>query len=417
MRVLAAALIIARRDFVSIVMTPTFLLFLLAPLMMVAFGAIGGISAGQLAQNAGSRERIVAIVPRVEVPAYQAADARLRRVAGGVPRLEILPAETMAAEPQGLATMEGLHDDADVLAVLTGRTAAPEIAERSSGSGAGRYLAALSESIVRQGLGNSALAADQSVARYRLLPTAGPARATQSRLGYIAVFALFMLTLILGGQTVGMLAEEKSNKVIEILAAAVPLESVFFGKLLGMLGVAVLFVGFWVSLIGGGMALAAAQMPADFAGAAALTPAVGWPMFILLGILYFFAAFLLLGAVFLGVGAQASTVREIQMLSLPITLMQVGMFALSTAAANNPGTGIATVAQWLPWSSPFAMAARAATDANLWPHMLALCWQALWIALSVLVAVRLFRMGVLRSGGSDWRWFRRTTASADGDPT
>ena len=106
--------------------------------------------------------------------------------------------------------------------------------------------------------------------------------------------------------------------------------------------------------------------------------------------------------------------REIQMLSLPITLMQVGMFALSTAAANNPVTSIATIAQWLPWSSPFAMAARGATDASLWPHVLAIGWQLLWIAISIVVAVRLFRAGVLRSGGSDWRLFLRKTPTVVG---
>ena len=196
-----------------------------------------------------------------------------------------------------------------------------------------------------------------------------------------------------------MLAEEKGNKVIEILAAAIPLESVFFGKLIGMLGVAVLFVSFWAALIGGLLLAASGQMPAGALAMASFTPAVGWPMFLLLGLAYFFAAFLLLGAVFLGVGGLASTVREIQMLSLPITFMQIAMFSLASAAANSPGSGIARFAQILPWSSPFAMAARAATDASLWPHLLALGWQALWIAITIALAVRVFRIGVLRSGG------------------
>src|SRR3546814_11284706 len=74
-------------------------------------------------------------------------------------------------------------------------------------------------------------------------------------------------------------------------------------------------------------------------------------------------AFLLLGAIFLGVGAQAGTVREIQMLSLPITILQVAMFSLCTAAASAPGSTLATVAQIIPFSSPLAMAARAATYA------------------------------------------------------
>src|SRR3546814_19187722 len=41
------------------------------------------------------------------------------------------------------------------------------------------------------------------------------------------------------------MAEERANKVIEVLAAAVPLESVFLGKLIGMFGVAMVFIAFW----------------------------------------------------------------------------------------------------------------------------------------------------------------------------
>ena len=120
-------------------------------------------------------------------------------------------------------------------------------------------------------------------------------------------------------------------------------------------------------------------------------------------------AFLLLGAAFLGVGAQAATVREIQMLSLPITIFQVGMFSLSAAAASAPGTGLAGFAQIFPFSSPFAMAARAATDDAVGVHLLALGWQAIWVALTVYLSVRLFRAGVL-SSGSGWKFWKRKRA-------
>jgi ABC-2 type transport system permease protein len=171
-----------------------------------------------------------------------------------------------------------------------------------------------------------------------------------------------------------------------------------------------LFVTFWVCLIGGGLLFASAQVPGALSGLLGLTPAIGWPWFIALATVYFLSAFLLLGSVFLGVGAQANTVREIQMLSLPITFFQVGMFSLASAAANAPGTIWANVAQWLPWSSPFAMAARGATDAALLPHIVALGWQGLWIAITITLAVRLFRAGVLRSGGGGWRLFKRHRA-------
>ena len=46
---------------------------------------------------------------------------------------------------------------------------------------------------------------------------------------------LFLLTLLLSGMLLSQLIEEKSNKVIEVLAAAVPVESIFIGKLFAML--------------------------------------------------------------------------------------------------------------------------------------------------------------------------------------
>jgi ABC-2 type transport system permease protein len=113
--------------------------------------------------------------------------------------------------------------------------------------------------------------------------------------------------------------------------------------------------------------------------------------------------------VFLGVGAQASTMREIQMLSLPITVLQVAMFALSTAAASRPGSTLASFAEIFPLSSPFAMAGHAANAPELWPHFAALAWQALWVAIFIVVGARLFRRGVLQSGSAKSRWRRRKT--------
>ena len=163
------------------------------------------------------------------------------------------------------------------------------------------------------------------------------------------MFGIFFLTLLLAGQAVGTMAEERGNKVIEVLAAAVPLESVFLGKLLGMFGVAILFVGFWgtvLSQIGAFLPGGAA------AGIAELAPAVGLPIFVALFFGYFAMAYMLLGAVFLGVGAQASTVREIQMLSLPVTILQVAMFGLASTALARPNSWLAIFAEIFPLSSP-----------------------------------------------------------------
>jgi len=406
-------LVIARRDFVAIVATPTFLLFLLAPLFMVGMGAVGGLGASHLADSARGKGRVVAIVAANDVEDLRAADGRLREGMshdGRPAMLEIRVAGAEPADPFAIAQEKG----ADTFAVMTGPLDKPQIVEREAGSSSGRYLSLLASDVLRD---RAAGKVAPATPRFESIQHGGTSIAAQQSMGFGAVFVIFLVTLLLAGQTVGSLAEEKGNKVIEILAAAVPLESVFLGKLLGMLGVAILFLSFWgvVTFVGGLVAvtqvdpaaIAAAGKPA---AALAVAPASGWAFFIGIGVAYFVMAFLLLGAVFLGVGAQASTVREIQMLSLPITIFQVGMFSLSTAAASAPGTGLARFAQVFPFSSPFAMAARAATDEARGVHLLALGWQALWVALVIYLSVRLFRAGVL-SGGNGWRfWHRKRVA-------
>ena len=396
MNVFRTAWIVARRDFGSIVFTPTFLLFLLAPLFFVGFAMLGGGGARALASNAGASMRMVAIVPAEETAAFQAVDARMRRISAA-PTLVVM---TNNAEHQ--RQIPALARDANLVALLVGPAAHPHIRERNKDGMSGQYLATLAEQVAREGSARAASSTAVSQPSFETLATPrGSSHAGQSTLGYSAVFGLFLLTLLLGGQTVGMLAEEKGNKVIEIMAAAAPLQGVFLGKLFAMMAIALVFVGFWAALIGI-LVLTAGQSSPDALSALSVTPAIGWPLFILFTCIYFLMAFLLLGSVFLGVGAQANTVREIQMLSLPITLFQVGMFALASAAANMPGTSTSIIAQILPWSSPFAMTARAATDASLWPHLVALMWQMLWVVISISIAVRLFRTGVLKSGGSSW---------------
>ena len=78
--------------------------------------------------------------------------------------------------------------------------------------------------------------------------------------------------------------------------------------------------------------------------------------------------YLLLGAIFLTIGAQASTVREVQTLSMPVTFAQVVIFGFASTAVGQPNSTEALAAAIFPLSSPMAMLARAAQDPAWWPH-------------------------------------------------
>ena len=402
-RSLRQALTIARRDFIATVFTPIFLLFLFAPVIMGSFGAIGGLGAASISSGAGERARVVAIVSPAEGARLRAADAALRPIFphdASPPALELrvagadVPAQIRAALSA---------PDTDAAAVLTGPLDRPHILRPPDGAREAAWLAALADQAVKA----ARAPAVRSIPRIETVARTGRAgTGGRNASAFFAVFGLFFLTLFLSGQVVGTMAEERNNKVIEVLAAAVPLESVFLGKLLGMFGVAVLFVTFW------GVVLSRIGALIPGVGLEGMTPAVGLGMFALLFAAYFAMAYLLLGSVFLGVGAQASTMREIQMLSLPITIVQVAMFGLASSAAAHPGTWVATFAEVFPLSSPFAMAARAANAPVLWPHLLALGWQTLWVSLFVVAGARLFRRGVLQSGSPAGAWRRLFGRSA-----
>ena len=399
---------IARRDFIATVFTPTFLLFLFAPLLMGSLSAIGGLSARAATQSASTKTRILAIVEPARTAAIAHADARLRKLYRDNDEAPPpLYTATPKADPEAQARAALDDKRFDLAAVLYGPLAAPHILYTARSTRSGDYLGELAEQVLRaDGTGTRALSVATKTKVERKRPLLGGASAS----GFFAVFTLFFLTLLLAGQVVSGVAEEKGNKVIEILAAAVPLESVFFGKLLGAFGVAVLFLAFWGTLI----SQIGTLMPANLStGLASLTPAIGLPAFALLFFAYFTMAYMLLGAVFLGIGAQASSVREIQLLSLPITILQVSMFGLAAFAQTQPNSWIATLATFFPLSSPFYMAGRAAQASSVWEHLAALAWQALWVTLFIAIGVRAFRRGVLQSGsGSFFRSRSRRGAEA-----
>jgi ABC-2 type transport system permease protein len=367
---------------------------------------IGGLGAASITDSGEDKLRMVVIAPPAQSAILLQVDKQLRTLFPK--RNELMPPPLTVVSPEANPARQAraMFDSSEfeAAAVLHGPLDKPEILYVPNGWSEGQYLAQLAEQTLRAQRSGGAVAISTPT---RTKVTRG--QASFSGKGQVAsagVFGIFFLTLFLSGQAVGTMAEERSNKVIEILAAAIPLESVFFGKLIAMFAVAVLFIAFWAILIVNGAKLLPDGIMRAFADA---SPAVGPIAFPLLFIAYFTMAYMLLGAVFLSLGAQTNTQRELQMLSLPITFFQMGMFGLALAATAAPGTWVAFAAEALPFSSPFAMIGRAGNSPEIWPHLVALGWQALWVAITVTVGARLFRRGVLKSGNPPF-WKRRRAA-------
>jgi len=247
-----------------------------------------------------------------------------------------------------------------------------------------------------------------------LQPTATSGASTKRNLVGTAtatVTLMFLLTMLLAGMVMSNLVEEKANKIIEILAAAIPMDAVFLGKLFAMLGVSFVGIAVWGGL-GGAIMTAGGRSLSELTA-----PAVGWPVFAALFLVYFAMAYLLIGSIFLAIGSMAPTVRDVQTLSMPATILQLLVFFLASYAMTDPGSPVELFAIAFPLSSPYAMIARAAQEPALWPHALAILWQIAAVALFVRLGARLFRKRVMKSGPARARkgrfWNRGGVARAN----
>ena len=90
--------------------------------------------------------------------------------------------------------------------------------------------------------------------------------------------------------------------------------------------------------------------------------------------------------------------REVQTLWMPGTFVQLVFFFIASFAVAAPNSIYEWTAIVVPFSSPYAMLARAAQNPELWPHLAAFAWQALCVGLLIRTGAAMFRKLVMKSG-------------------
>ena len=391
-----AAWVIARRDFVAVLFSRAFLFFLLGPLFPVIVGGLAGSIGGEVQRDAVSYEVGVAMSP-ADTAAMLAAGERLApQLPFALPRLQPVPEAAGDPAFDAKAFMEARQGN--YAAIISGTPQSPVLV--GTEGQIARWQGPVS--LIAGHALAAAPAAFPSVSVAPVATSAADERTTRIQTAQIAQMLLFLLTMLLAGMVLSNLVEEKANKIIEILAAAIPMDAVFMGKLFAMLGVSFVGITVWglagFALFGGAGEVITRMTGFDIANLPA--PAVGWPLFVVLGILYFAMAYLLLGALFLTIGSMATSVREVQTLSMPVTMLQLMVFFLAAYTINQPGSPVEMAAIAFPLSSPFAMLARAAMEGEVWTHALALAWQAVAVVGIVKAGSLLFRKRVMKSGGA-----------------
>jgi ABC-2 type transport system permease protein len=225
--------------------------------------------------------------------------------------------------------------------------------------------------------------------------------ASRSFLGIIFVVLLFITIVIYGMWVATGVASEKSSRVMELMISAASPRQMLTGKVVGI-GAAGLTQYLAIALpalvlIMFQDRIAEAILGPDWASGAplvGLTPVllVGYGVFFLLG-------FTLFALIYAAMGSFVSRPDDLQTLSLPLSLVAMVGYLTAIVALGGGGGAWVAVASFLPPFSPFVMLARIMVSAvEPWQVVLSIVLMVVAIAVTAVVATRMYAAGVLLYG-------------------
>ena len=244
--------------------------------------------------------------------------------------------------------------------------------------------AVLAENATEAGTTVEALEAGSAVSTDFLRGDAEKAAVAQA-VGFVFVFLFYFAALIFGMQLASSVIEEKQSRIVEIIAAAIPLRHLLAGKVLGNTALAMiqLLIYLAVGLVG-----------LSFTPYKSFVPALSGPTAWFIG--FFFAGFVALACLWAVAGSLASRTEDLQATSTPLTMLMLVMFFGGVSLDGRAQV----IASFGPPVSAVVMPKRIlAGGVEWWEPLLALGLLAAFAAITVWVGERLYRRALLQTGG------------------
>lgn len=305
-----------------------------------------------------------------------------------------LTAETVADR----AAAEQAVRDGDVDAALMGEPGAWELL--SDGMPSTELDVVLSDTVRTLALAEQADAAGLTVEELTAGSTLTPVDLSESEdgmpallqflLGFVFAILFYMAALTFGLQIANSVVEEKQSRIVEILAAMIPVRQLLLGKVLGNTILAFGQIALIVVV-----ALVALPLTGFDVALPGIAQALLWylPFFVL--------GFLALACIWAAAGALASRTEDVQSTSMPLTMFLVVIFIVSLQASG----GVREILSFVPVASTFVMPMRIVEgDTALWEPLLALALVAIFCAISIWLGAKLYERALLHTQGTlTWR--------------
>jgi ABC-2 type transport system permease protein len=211
--------------------------------------------------------------------------------------------------------------------------------------------------------------------------------AARLAVGLGMMMLMFMMVMVGSTPLLQSVLEEKMQKISEVLLGSVQPFQLMMGKLIGMIAVALLLSGVYIS------------------GTLFAVNYYGFGEYIPLTLLFWFMFYLVLavimyGSLFSAIGAACSDMKEPQGLMLPVMMPIILPMMLVGLIIKNPDGMIARGVSLFPPTTPMMMILRQAMEANVrsWELIVSTIGVIAFTVLCVWIGGRIFRIGILMQG-------------------
>jgi ABC-2 type transport system permease protein len=204
---------------------------------------------------------------------------------------------------------------------------------------------------------------------------------------FFMVLLLIMVALVGSAPNLGAVAEDKMQRVFEMLLSSASSFELMMGKVLAALGTSLTSSTFYI--IGGLLVLAGMAM-------FGLAPLNLLPWFFA----YLIADVVMLSATGVALGSACATPQDAQHLAFLLVFpVMIPMFVLGPVMLR-PNGGLAVVMSFIPPFTPVLMLLRQALPGGVpwWQPWLALVGVIAYALVAVWAAARIFRIGILSQG-------------------
>lgn len=232
-------------------------------------------------------------------------------------------------------------------------------------------------------------------------------------IGYFMAFAIYFALFTYGSLVMRGVIEEKTSRVVEVMASCVKPFELLLGKVLGIGAVGLTQFIIWMVTGAALLALAvpilslfgitppAPDMGIDTMDAANLPftiPSIGIRLWIGF-VAFFLLGYLIYSSIFAAIGSAVDSETDTQQLMIPVIFLLIIPIMILGRVASDPTSSFAIITSLVPFFTPILMPVRMAViDLPLWQLSASLLFCTLTFLLIIWVSARIYRVGILMYG-------------------